>query len=85
VTFLENNNYILIPIENHPTLIYSKLLMKTLHFIGQTMIKRTSMEKIMKLIENPNLNKGKEITLDKNRYAKILNNNLVITTKCKIS
>lgn len=85
VTFLENNNYILIPIENHPTLIYSKLLMKILHCIGQSMIKRTSMEKIMKLIENPILNKGKEITLDKNRYAKILNNNLVITTKCKIS
>ena len=63
------SKYIIIPIKEQPKLIYSKIIMKSLHNIGERMIKQTSMNKIMVLINHNN--NMKEISLDGNRYAKI--------------
>jgi tRNA(Ile)-lysidine synthetase-like protein len=62
---------IIVPIKQQPSLIYSIIIMKALHSIGESMIKRTSIEKIMDLI---NTKPKKVITLDKTRMAVLINN-----------
>jgi tRNA(Ile)-lysidine synthetase-like protein len=68
----------LIPIKNQPKIVYSNLIMKVLHGKGMNMIKRTSIDKIMELIQK----RGKNlVTLDGNRIATLNQNYLVIMYK----
>jgi tRNA(Ile)-lysidine synthetase-like protein len=61
-----DNSYIKIPIKDQPKLIYSNIIMKSLHSIGEKMIKRTSMDKIMELLNKKTF---KMIDLDGHRAA----------------
>lgn len=74
VTFLDYG--IIIPIKDQPSLIYSNVILKSLHHIGEPMIKRTSVEKIMEIINNKKIKKL--TTLDKHRYAILINNNQLL-------
>ena len=69
------DNMISIPIKNQSKIIYSLIIMKALHYVGSNMIKRTSVEKIMGLIQT---NKKGLITLDGERLATLNNNNVDI-------
>ena len=73
---------ILIPIKPQPKLIYSHVILKSLHKSGESMIRRTSMDKIMDLITNSQSNKV--ITLDGTRMATLIKNNtylMIFNTK----
>lgn len=75
------SNGFIIPIKSQPKLIYSNLILKSLHQIGHNMIKKTSMDKIMDMIENKT---NKVITLDGTRYATLIKNNeyiMIFNTK----
>jgi tRNA(Ile)-lysidine synthase TilS/MesJ len=63
------NTNIIIPVKNQPKIIYNLILMTCLHECGHNMLKRTSVNKIMDLIENNTNSKKKYITLDNNRVA----------------
>jgi tRNA(Ile)-lysidine synthetase-like protein len=69
------NNQIIIPIKYQPKLIYSNIIMKSLHNTGQKMLKKSSIDKIMDLV---NSNTNKNISLDGHRFAKVNNGNLII-------
>lgn len=74
---------IIVPIENQPKLIYSNILMKSLHQIGENMLKKTSLDKIMGLIDKKSNN---IISLDGFRYATLMDDkNIIIFNKSKIS
>lgn len=73
---------IIIPIKSQPKLIYSNVILKSLHNLGEPMIRRTSMDKIMELITNKQSNKV--ITLDGTRMASLIKNNtylMIFNTK----
>ena len=73
---------IIIPIKQQPKLIYSNVILKSLHKSGETMIRRTSMDKIMELITSKQSNKV--ITLDGTRMATLIKNNnylMIFNTK----
>ena len=73
---------IIIPIKTQPKLIYSNLILKSLHNLGEPMIRRTSMDKIMELIANKQCNKI--ITLDGTRMCALIKNNtnlMIFNTK----
>lgn len=74
---VKEDNKIIIPIKNQPMVIYKTLIMKALHSVGQRMLKRTSMEKIMVAIIKAETN-NKKLSLDGSRYAMINNNNIII-------
>ena len=77
---------IIIPIKPQPKLIYSNVILKSLHKSGESMIRRTSMDKIMELINNTQSNKV--ITLDGTRMASLIKNNtclVIFNTKFKKS
>lgn len=63
---------IIIPIENQPKLIYSNIIMKSLHSIGENMIKRTSVDKLMELMDKKS---NKLVSLDNSRFGFLINNN----------
>lgn len=67
---------IIIPIKSQPKLIYSNLILKSLHQIGENMIKRNSVDTIMETILKGKQNKI--ITLDNHRMAYLCNNELII-------
>jgi tRNA(Ile)-lysidine synthetase-like protein len=72
------DKHIMVPIKNQPKIVYSILIMKVLHGNGMNMLKRTSMDKIMELIEK----RGKNlVSLDGNRIAMLNQNYLVIMYK----
>jgi tRNA(Ile)-lysidine synthetase-like protein len=60
---------IIIPLKDQPMLIYTTVIMKSLHSIGQTMLKKTSIEKINNLIANK---QDKAITLDGTRICTLI-------------
>lgn len=64
---------IIIPIKKQPKLIYSHVLLKSLHKSGESMIRRTSIDKIMELITKKQ--SDKVITLDGTRMATLIKNN----------
>ncbi len=71
---------LIIPIRDQPILIYSNIIMKSLHSIGQTMLKKTSMDKINELIETKH---SKSVTLDGTRICALIDSNtklLIIDT-----
>lgn len=73
---------IIIPIKSQPKLIYTNLILKSLHKLGESMIKRTSVDKIMELIKSKETNKV--ITLDGMRMATLIKNNtclMIFNTK----
>ena len=73
---------LIIPIKPQPKIIYSNIILKSLHQIGDNMIKKTSMDKIMDMIENKKTNKI--INLDGKRYATLIKNNesiMIFNTK----
>ena len=73
---------IIIPIKSQPKLIYSNVILKSLHNLGEPMIRRTSMDKIMELITNKQSNKV--ITLDGTRMSALIKNNtylIIFNTK----
>ena len=73
---------VLIPIKSQPKLIYSNVILKSLHNLGESMIRRTSMDKIMELIANKQCNKV--ITLDGTRMSALIKNNtflMIFNTK----
>ena len=72
-------NHIMIPIKNHPKIIYTNLIMKVLHSVGLNMLKRTSIEKIYELSQQKTC--PKLVTLDGNRIASLKNNHIVIVYK----
>jgi len=72
-------NHIMIPIKNHPKIIYSNIIMKVLHSIGMNMLKKTSIDKVYDLIQNKTV--GRLVTLDGNRLASLNENNIVILHK----
>jgi tRNA(Ile)-lysidine synthetase-like protein len=63
---------IIIPVEKQPLLIYSNVIMKSLHSIGEHMLKKTSVDKLMDCIQNKSSN---VITLDSFRYGMLIKNN----------
>jgi len=69
---------IIIPIKNQPSLIYNIIIMNSLHSIGQNMIKKTSLTKIMDLIS---FRQNKLISLDGSRLAFINDFNQLIIFK----
>ncbi len=73
---------VIIPIETQPKLIYQNIIMKSLHAIGENMIKQTSLNKIMKMIDNPTNN---VITLDNSRLCLINDKQLIIFNENKLS
>jgi tRNA(Ile)-lysidine synthetase-like protein len=72
-------NHFMIPIKKNTKIIYTNLIMKTLHSVGQNMLKRTSIDKIYELSQHPNY--PKLVTLDGNRTATLKNNHIVIVYK----
>jgi tRNA(Ile)-lysidine synthase TilS/MesJ len=73
---------LIIPIKNQPKLIYSNIILKSLHKSGESMIRRTSIDKIMELITKKQSNKV--ITLDGTRMATLIKNNnylMIFNTK----
>ncbi len=73
---------VIIPILKQPQLIYSHVILKSLHTLGESMIRKTSMDKIMQLIESKQYDKV--ITLDGNRMATLIKNNtclMIFNTK----
>lgn len=73
---------IIIPVKPQPKLIYSHVILKSLHKSGESMIRKTSMDKIMNLITNPQANKV--ISLDGTRMATLIKNNnylMIFNTK----
>ncbi len=76
---------IIIPIKPQPKLIYSHVILKALHKSGESMIRRTSLDKIMDLINSDQINKSnKAITLDGTRMATLIKNNthiMIFNTK----
>ncbi len=60
---------IVVPINQQPMLIYSQVIMKSLHSIGQTMLKKSSIEKINDLITNKH---DKSVTLDGSRICALI-------------
>jgi tRNA(Ile)-lysidine synthetase-like protein len=58
--------HIKIPVKDQPKMIYSNVIMNSLHTLGEKMIKRTSMDKIMELIKHTT---PKSIELDGHRVA----------------
>jgi hypothetical protein len=71
---------IIIPLKDQPMMIYSTVIMKLLHSIGQSMLKKTSIEKINKLITNKHDN---VVSLDGTRICKLIESNtklLIIDT-----
>jgi tRNA(Ile)-lysidine synthetase-like protein len=73
---------IIIPIKTQPKLIYTNVILKSLHNLGESMIRRTSMDKIMDLITNKQSNKV--ITLDGTRMSALIKNNtylMIFNTK----
>ena len=73
---------VIIPVKPQPKLIYSHVILKSLHKSGESMIRKTSMDKIMNLIANPQINKV--ISLDGTRMATLIKNNkylMIFNTK----
>jgi len=73
---------IIIPLKSQPKLIYSHIILKSLHKSGESMVRRTSMDKIMDLITSPRSNKV--ISLDGTRMATLIKNNsslMIFNTK----
>jgi tRNA(Ile)-lysidine synthetase-like protein len=68
---------IIIPLKDQPILIYSNVIMKSLHSISQQMIKNTSVDKINNLIKTKH---NKIVTLDGTRICALieLNTQLLI-------
>jgi len=66
---------IIIPIKEQTRLIYSNILIKSLHSIGEHMLKKTSIDKIMELINKKTSNTIKLIPLDSFRYGMLIKNN----------
>ncbi len=81
---------VIIPIQIQPKLIYQNIIMKSLHSIGENMIKNTSMDKIMNLIDNhaDTNNQNNILTLDNSRVCLLVktenNYQLVIFNEQKI-
>lgn len=78
------NAGVIIPINEQPKLIYSKIIMTCLHNIGENMIKKSSIDKIMDLIL---LKQNNIVSLDGFRYAFITdaNNSIIIFNSKKIT
>ena len=78
---------IIIPIKEQPQLIYSNIIMKSLHSIGEHMLKKTSIDKIMGLINKKPSNNVSLITLDTFRYGLLIKNNqyLIIFNSNKVN
>ena len=71
----------IIPIKSQPKIIYSNIILKSLHKLGYNMIRKTSIDKIMLMIENKT---NKVINLDGSRYATLIKNNeyiIIFNTK----
>jgi tRNA(Ile)-lysidine synthetase-like protein len=66
---------IIIPIKEQPQLIYSNIIMKSLHSIGEHMLKKNSINKIMVLINKKPSNNYTPITLDSFRYGMLIKDN----------
>jgi len=64
---------IIIPIKPQPKLIYSHVILKALHKSGESMIRKTSMEKIMIMLNTVETNRV--VTLDGTRMATLIKNN----------
>ena len=74
----KENKYVIIPLQSQPTLIYSNIIMKSLHNIGEKMIKQTSLNKIMDEYNRPDRTPYKIMSLDAFRNAIIRNNYIII-------
>ena len=74
----KNFKYVMIPLKTQPKLIYSNIIMKSLHNIGEKMIKQTSVNKIYNEYNKPDRTPNKIISLDGFRNAQIFNNYLII-------
>lgn len=66
---------IIVPVKEQPQLIYSNIIMKSLHSMGEHMLKKTSVDKIIGLINKKSSNSNILITLDAFRYSMIIKNN----------
>lgn len=71
---------IIIPLKDQPILIYSNIIMKSLHSISQTMLKKTSIDKINELLVTKH---NRLVTLDGTRICVLIESNsklLIIDT-----
>jgi len=71
---------IIIPLKDQPILIYSNVIMKSLHSISQCMLKKTSLDKIENLLLTKH---NKLVTLDSTRLCVLIESNtklLIIDT-----
>jgi tRNA(Ile)-lysidine synthetase-like protein len=66
---------LIIPIKDQPILIYSNVIMKSLHSISQSMLKRSSLDKINDLLINKHT---KLVTLDGSRICILIDSKLII-------
>ena len=66
---------LIIPIKDQPILIYSNVIMKSLHSISQSMLKRSSLDKINDLLVNKHT---KLVTLDGSRICILIDSKLII-------
>lgn len=66
---------LIIPIKDQPILIYSNVIMKSLHSISQSMLKRSSLDKINDLLLNKHT---KLVTLDGSRICILIDSKLII-------
>lgn len=66
---------VIIPIKEQPQLIYSNIIMMSLHSIGEHMLKKTSIDKVMGVINKKPSNASTLITLDSFRYGMLIKNN----------
>lgn len=75
---------VMIPIQDQPELIYNQIIVKSLHSIGEHMLKKTSVNKIIECISTKSTN---IISLDGFRYGLLIKNNkwLVIFNSSKIT
>ncbi len=64
---------IIIPVKPQPKLIYSQVILKALHKSGETMIRKTSMEKIMIMLHT--IEPNRVVSLDGTRMATLIKNN----------
>jgi tRNA(Ile)-lysidine synthetase-like protein len=74
----KENKYVMIPLKSQSKIIYSNIIMKSLHNIGEKMIKQTSFNKIYNEYNRPDRTPNKIISLDSFRNAQIFNNYLII-------
>ena len=63
----------IIPIKKQPSIIFSSILIKALHNIGENMLRKTSVDKLINYINISELQKP--ITLDSHRMGLLIKNN----------